>query len=109
MTRTAVADMIGAIGLPYAYDHFDEDTSLPYICFLYPDADGLNADNTVYATVTSLVVELYADAIDFDLEDRVASALNAAELPFTKSGPSWLSSEKMYQTTYTTEVLLTDV
>ena len=109
MTREAVSDMIGAIGLPYAYNHFDEDTSLPFICFLYPDADGFNADNTVYANITSLVVELYADAIEFDLEDRVAAALNAAELPFTKSGPTWLSSEKMYQTTYTTEVLLTDV
>lgn len=110
MTREEIASMIAGIGLPNAYDHFrDEDgqhpQGPPFICFLYPNDDDFKADNVNYARVTALVIELYTDNVDFALEDAVAAALIANELPFAKE-QRYIDAERMYQTTYETEVIL---
>lgn len=113
MTREAISEMIGIVGLPYAFDHFDEHdanrpSGPPFICFLYPDRDDMYADDVNYARITILVIELYTDNVDFTLEGTLETVLNAAGLPFSQDR-KWISSENMYKTTYTTEVLLTDV
>ena len=110
MTRDEIATMISGIGLPFAYDHFKEDQphpkGPPYICFIYTDDSDLMADNVNYARVTGLMIELYTDDPRFDLEAAVEMALTENELPFAKDGPNYIQSERMYQTTYDTEVLL---
>lgn len=111
MTRTEIAEMIAGIGLPYALDHFtkgdgqQQPQGPPFICFFYPESDDFIADNINYARVTALTIELYTDNVDFDLEDAVESALISAGQPFTKI-QTYIDSEKMYQTSYNTEVLL---
>lgn len=111
MTRKAIAQMIAGIGLPYAYDHFKAEDGQhpqgpPFICFLYPNRDDLMADNANYVPITALTVELYTDEVDFSLEERTEAALSAAGLTYGKSGPTYIDPEKMYMTTYNTEVLL---
>ncbi|MBR7187093.1 MAG: hypothetical protein IKD53_00910 [Clostridia bacterium] len=108
MTRQEIATMIGGIGLPYAYDHFDDRDGAhpqgpPFICFMYPNDDDLQADNINYAHITALVIELYTDNVDFDLEGAVEAALTANALPYAKA-ETYIDGERMYQTTYTTEV-----
>ena len=108
MTRQQVATMIASVGLPYAYDHFEETENPghpPFICFLYPDSAGFYADNVNYAPVERLVIELYTDNIDFALEESIQNALNDAELAYSYSR-EWIEDERMYQTTYNTEVLI---
>ena len=110
MTHQEIAEMIAGIGLPYALDHFAKDDgahpqSPPFICFFYPNDDDFIADNANYARITALTIELYTDAIEFDLEDTVESTLIAAGLPFTKT-QTYIESERMYQTSYNTEVCL---
>lgn len=102
--------MIAGIGLPYAYDHFSDGDGEhpqgpPFLCFLYPARDDFIADDTNYSTITELVVELYTDPIDFELEDAVEAALTAAGLVYLKD-QVYLDGERMYQTTYTTEVCI---
>ena len=104
--------MIASVGLPCAYDHFkagDGPGKPPFVCFLYPNRDDFMADNTSYVKITALHIELYTDNVRFDLEDALEAALIAAELTFSKDGPRFIDSERMYMTTYDTEVLLTDV
>lgn len=108
MTRNDIASMIAGIGLPYAYNEFRKEEAPdgpPFICFLYPNNDDFKADNINYARITALSIELYTDEPDFDLEDAVAAALIANELPFTRD-QTFIDSEKMYMTTFDTEVLL---
>lgn len=110
MTRKQVADMIGRVGLPYAYNQFNEADAPdgpPFICFFYPNSDDLYADNVNYASIAVLVIELYTDNIDYSREAAIESALTAHELPYSK-GQEFIDSERMYQTTYTTEVCITD-
>lgn len=110
MTYEAIADMIASIGLPNAYDHFDPEdknkpSGPPFICFLYPDNNDFVADDHNYVHVEQLVIELYTDNKDFDHETAIEDVLNGASLPFEKDS-TWLDDERMYQTTYTTEVCI---
>ena len=112
MTRVDIASMIEAIGIPYAFDHFPDipgkhPQGPPYICFLLPKRNDFMADDKAYVKFAELVVELYTDNVDFELEAKVEAALDAAELPYDQTR-RYIDSESMYQTTYTTEVILTD-
>ena len=111
MTHDDIASMLAGIGLPTAYDQFRKEEAPgapPFICFLYPDSADFIADDTNYQRITVLSVELYTDAPDFDLEAAVEAALNGAGLVYSRSGPVYIESERMYQTTYDTSVVLTE-
>lgn len=110
MTYEQINDMIGSVGLPYTYDHFDKDDvnrpdGPPFIAFLYPQNNDFAADDHNYIHVEQLVIELYTDNKDFDHETAIEDVLNANDLPFDKDG-TYLDDEHMYMTTYTTEVLI---
>jgi len=107
MTLAEIAEMIDGIGLPNAYYQFDEGKvkAPPFICFFYPNDDDLMADDINYVRINALVIELYTDNKDFELETRVESALIQNGLPFSKS-EDYINSEHMFQITYNTEVVI---
>lgn len=107
MTHKEISDMIKAIGLPYAYYEFPDNTEQepPFICFYYPDSDDLYADNVNYVGIRRLYIELYTDEKDFAQEAAVETALNSNGLSFRKS-ELYIDSERMYQITYSMEVVI---
>lgn len=109
MTRTQIASMIASIGLPYAYDHFEPEEAVnpPFIVFMYPSRADFLADGGHYVKIVDLTIELYSDEPDFEHEDAVEAALEGAGLVYDKTGPTYISSEKMYEVVYTTSTLLT--
>lgn len=108
MTYKQISDMIEGFGLPFAYYEFPETQEAPpFICFLFPDSDDLLADNTNYAKIRPLSIELYTDNKDFALEQRIEAALNDAGLVFTRS-EIYIDSERMFQVTYNTSVTINE-
>lgn len=109
MTYKQVAQMIEGIGLPYAYDHFDEGNAAdpPFICFYFDGSDDFAADNTNYQRIRPLTLELYTDNKDFSLEETVETALNSAGLFFSRM-ETYIDSERMYMVTYTTQIVITE-
>ena len=107
MTPQQINTMIESVGIPYAYYQFADDTGQqpPFICFFYGDSADLAADNTNYARIEPLYIELYTDEKDFALEKQIETLLNANELVFRKE-QTYLDSELMNETIYTTEVIL---
>lgn len=107
MTYKEIATLVDGIGYPYAYYQFEKETAKepPFICFYYPGRDDMLADDTNYAQITELVIELYTDNKDFAAEAAVESALEAAEIVYEKD-ETYIDSERMYMITYTTEVLI---
>lgn len=110
MTRKQVADMIKSVGLPCAYNQFEETEAPgapPFICFFYPSSDDLFADNVNYASIAVLVIELYSDNVDFAHEAAIETALKSNDMSYIKA-QEFIDSERMFQTTYTLEVCITD-
>ena len=108
MTYKEIATMIDSFGLPNAYYQFPDNTpqSPPFIVFYYEGSDDLYADNSNYQRVTELTIEFYSDVKDFFYEDLIEDALAAASLTYRKS-EQYLDSERMHETVYETEVLIT--
>ncbi len=109
MTRKEIADMIAEIGLPYAYYEFPDGTEQapPFICFYFPEDDNLYADNTNYADIKRLWVELYTDDKDFEKEALVEAALKGAGLTYRRS-ETHIGSERMWQILYEMEVIINE-
>ena len=107
MTTRQVADMVSEIGLPYAYYAFPDDTEreLPFVVFMYTDNNDFIADNKNYSEVRTLVVELYTQEKDFNLEQTVRSLLKNHDMPFYQQS-EYLNDERCWITTFTTEVVL---
>ena len=105
MTHNEVFEVLEELSLPIAYDHFAEGESPdpPFLCFLYPRNLPTGADNTVYYQLHELDIELYTDAKDPVLEQRVERLLTEHEMFFQKS-EVWIEEEKMYEVLY--EVVL---
>ena len=111
MTFQEVATLISSIGLPYAYYQFPEADpnnpapDPPFVCFYFSGSDDLAADNTNFAKIRPLVIELYTDNKDFTLEETVETALNSAGLVFSRD-ETYIDAERLYMVTYNTEIVL---
>lgn len=108
MTRKEVAQMVDSIGLPYAYYQFDEDTAQapPFVVFFFSTSNDLYADQTNYQRIDSLSIEFYSSEVDFDTEETIEAILNDAGLTFYKE-QSFIESERIWQTAYDMEIVLT--
>lgn len=107
MTPQEVNTLIASVGIPYAYHQFADDTGQqpPFICFFYGTSDDLAADDTNYTRIERLYIELYTDEKDFALEKTIETLLNANNLVFAKE-QTYIDTERMHETIYTTEVIL---
>ena len=107
MTRQEIYNMIASSGLPVAYYQFSEATAkpTPFICYYYPQDNNFSADNHNYVDVNQLVIELYTDNKDFELEDTIDGILHDNDLFFDKT-EIYIDDEKMFMITYTMEVLI---
>lgn len=109
MTHAQIQTMLASVGIPTAYYQFPDDTGQqpPFICFFYPDNEDFIADNTNYQKIERLVIELYTDSKDFDLEARVEAVLNLHGLVYTRA-EEYLDSERMVEVVYETHVVITE-
>lgn len=100
--------MVDSIGLPYAYYQFDEDTAQapPFVVFFFSSSNDLYADQTNYQRIDSLSIEFYSSEVDFDTEETIETILNDAGLTFYKE-QSFIESERIWQTAYDMEIVLT--
>ena len=62
-----------------------EAVNPPFICWLIPETRNFSADGKVYFKSDKVDIELYTDEKDFELEERVEAALDAADLFWQKS------------------------
>lgn len=107
MTLSEIVSVLSEINVPIAYRSFEEGDApaTPFICYLFPNNDSEYADNTNYAKIETLAIELYTDAKDFELEKTIEDTLNKYDLTFTRE-ETWLNDERMQMTVFTTEVLI---
>lgn len=109
MTVQDVKALAESIGLSTAYYEFPSGTEQepPFLCWLFPDSNDVIADDCNYQKVERCVFELYTPYKDFDLEATVEAALQAADIVYQRD-ETFLDSERMHQTNYTFEVIITE-
>ena len=101
-----VMEIMEALRLPFAYDHFAEGESPdpPFLVFLLPGSNHFGADGKVYRKITELDIELYTDYKDPDTEVLLEDVLDAHDIYYTKD-ETYIESERLYEVIYSTEVL----
>ena len=105
MTYQEVKTMLEGIGLPVTYYQWPEGhaPNPPYLVFYYLGDDDFIADDSNYAKIRPLVVELYTDEKDFALEGQVEATLSSMVY---ERNETYIDSERMFEVTYTMEVVL---
>ena len=100
-----LVEMLTALGLPYAYDHFAEGESPdpPFVCYLLPGSDNFSADGKVYYKINEVHIELYTDLKNPELEQQLEDILDEASIFYNKT-EVWIDSEKLYEVLYTFEM-----
>ena len=98
-------EIIAAMDMPAAYDHFAEGESPepPFITYLLPGSNNFAADGRVYFKVTEVHIELYTDAKDPDVERRLEAVLDEHGIFYDKT-EAWIDSEKLYEVLYSFEL-----
>ena len=110
---TPASGQTPATYIPAAYLQFPEDDPNnpapppPFICYYYTGDNDMKADDCNYQAIRQLTVELYCDNKNFILEQAVESALTSNGFVYSKT-ETYIDSEKMYMTTYETEVVITN-
>lgn len=107
MTTAEVASMIGSIGLDYAYYQFPEASGQapPFVLFYYPEDNDFVADGCNYVKKCSLIIELYTDNKDFEMEAAVETVLKNNGFVYSRA-EQYIDSERMYEVIYSTEVII---
>lgn len=98
-------EIIKAVGIPFAYDHFAEGEAVdpPFICYLLPESDNFAADGKVYFKANEVHIELYTDTKDLSVEQKVEAVLDEHGIYYDRS-EVWIESEKLYEVLYTFEM-----
>ena len=106
MTYQEIDTMVGGIGLPYAYYQFPETGQQPpFVCWYLDGIDDLYADNNNYQRIVNLIVEYYSDEKDFDTETIIEGIFASSGLTYQKD-ETYLDDERMHETIYSMEVLI---
>lgn len=100
-----LVQIITAMGIPFAYDHFAEGEAVdpPFICYLLPNSDNFAADGRVYFKANEVHIELYTDMKDLSVEQKVEAVLDEHGIYYDRS-EVWIESEKLYEVLYTFEM-----
>lgn len=98
-------EIMKAMDIPFAYDHFAEGEAVdpPFICYLLPDSDNFAADGKVYFKANEVHIELYTDTKDLSVEQQVEAVLDENGIYYDRS-EVWIESEKLYEVLYTFEM-----
>lgn len=114
MTRQEVANMIGSLGLPFAFVSFMPDENgeihqaLPCCIFMDTEHPDLAADNRNYQKIATYSWELYEETVDFNLHDRIAEILTAHGLTYVKQGTEYFADQRYWATVFLFTVILNE-
>lgn len=80
-------EIMKAMDIPFAYDHFAEGEAVdpPFICYLLPDSDNFAADGKVYFKANEVHIELYTDTKDLSVEQQVEAVLDENGIYYDRS------------------------
>lgn len=88
------------LGYPVAYDHFNTQTSTPFIVFRRHSSSNFFADNEVFKKLNNIYVELYTDIKDIEIEDSLEKLFDENQIVYNVESEIFISEENLYQIIY---------
>ena len=97
-------------GIPFKYHHWNkapnsEPPPIPFGVFVFVGSNNLIADNSTYHKGHRVRAEIYTELHDPAVISAFENVLDMAEIPY-QSDEIYIDSEKMWQISYTTEVVI---
>lgn len=105
-TLDELVDLLKSFGLPFSNGSFlaDERPAPPYIEIEAGYSEAVFADNVTHIRWMPYDCALYCAARDYELEQRIESALDAAEFAYTKTVTA-IDGEGVIETAYEINVI----
>lgn len=103
MDAAELRTVLKSTGLPVAYRRFKQAKTPPYILFYLEGTDNFAADNVVYETCESYLIELYSKDRDLVSEGKLEDALDAAEIVWDKD-ETFIESENIVMMVYSIQI-----
>lgn len=109
MDYQGIFDALEETELPVAFNYWEigQVPALPYIVFTFPDNNDFVADNSNYAEIVTLEVNLYCPRKSIETEQAVEAVLSEYFGPYFKTS-IYVSADNMQETTYTMEVVISN-
>lgn len=90
------------LGIPVAYDHFEEMTDPPFICWAALKSQTSGADTYHPVKRSELTIVFYSVERDFDIEDEILRLFSDFEVYVENS---FILTDELYATTFQFEII----
>lgn len=88
-----------------AYSHFDDGpVQTPFICYFEDESNNFCADNRIYGTKTSMVIELYTEKKDLKIEAEIEKIFRENQLLWY-SVSQYIKDENLFMKAYYVEFM----
>lgn len=87
-------------GMRVAFMKFDNPPAFPYLIYYASGSDNFIADNKVYSSANSYIVEYYNDKKDEKEEKKLEEILNKNEIVWNKSEDIYIQEENIFMIRY---------
>lgn len=102
MTYQELQDLLETSGIQFAFNHWENPTSMPYGVYFDDRTENFFADGIVYLVVRHFNIELYVRQRDPNLEARLETVLTDAKMSWDKD-VTYIDSERFYKISYEVE------
>lgn len=94
--------LLKTVGIPVAYDHFEDNKNLtpPFMAYREQSPNNLKADGITYYSALNFEIELVTSKKDVELEDKISNLLTENKIPYDKEDEVWDENEKIYHIFY---------
>lgn len=108
MTLVELKQILEQTGYPVAYYQFHVDENnpapeTPFIVYLVDYSDNRFADNKIHTKVNNILIELYTDKKDLEVEKTLEDILDQHDICWNVD-EIYIDSEKLFQRIYQTTI-----
>ena len=93
-------DILSQLGIPVAYNHFNQSTNPPFLAYRRYSQSNFGADDVVYQRINNYYVELYTEYKDTNLEEQLETLLTNNGIFYNVESEEYIDDEKMYEIIY---------
>lgn len=93
-------DILSQLGIPVAYNHFNQPTNPPFLAYRRYSQSNFGADDVVYQRINNYYVELYTEYKDTNLEEQLETLLTNNGIFYNVESEDYIDDEKMYEIVY---------